>query len=82
MCRTLIELGVYPFVVPLVPNSGTPLENAPPPSAEFMRGLLAPLGVMLREARLVSADTKAGCAKCGACSSLSTYETGPAELAR
>jgi radical SAM protein (TIGR04043 family) len=74
MCRTLIALGVYPFVVPLVPNSGTPLENAPPPSAEFMRGVLAPLGAMLREARLLSDDIKAGCAKCGACSSLSAFE--------
>jgi radical SAM protein (TIGR04043 family) len=74
MSRTLIALGVYPFVVPLVPNSGTPLENAPPPSADFMRGILGPLGTMLRDARLISADIKAGCGKCGACSSLSTYE--------
>ena len=74
MCRTLVALGVYPFVVPLVPNSGTPLEHAPPPSADFMRGILEPLGAMLREARLVSADIKAGCGKCGACSSLSVFE--------
>jgi hypothetical protein len=58
----------------LVPNSGTPLENTPPPSAAFMRAILEPLGAMLRDARLVSADVKAGCAKCGACSSLSTFE--------
>jgi radical SAM protein (TIGR04043 family) len=75
MCRTLIGLGVYPFVVPLVPNAGTPLENVTPPSAATMRALLEPLGAMLRDARLLSADVKAGCAKCGACSSLSTFET-------
>ena len=74
MCRTLVALGVYPFVVPLVPNRGTPLENAPPPSAEFMRTVLAPLAAMLRTARLVSADSKAGCGKCGACSSLAAFE--------
>ncbi len=74
MCRTLIALGVYPFVVPLVPNSGTPLEHATPPSPDFMRSILGPLGVMLREARLLSAEIKAGCGKCGACSSLSTFE--------
>lgn len=78
MCRTLIALGVYPFVVPLVPNAGTPLEHAEPPSAQFMRGLLAPLGAMLHEARLVSADSKAGCGKCGACSSLATFEAAAA----
>ena len=74
MCRMLVALGVYPFVVPLVPNAGTPLENATPPSAEFMREVLAPLAAMLRDARLLSDDVKAGCGKCGACSSLSAYE--------
>ncbi len=74
MCRTLADIGVYPFVVPLVPISGTPLENATPPSSEFMRALLTDVGALLREARLTSADSKAGCGKCGACSSLSVFE--------
>jgi radical SAM protein (TIGR04043 family) len=75
MSRRLIDLGVYPFVVPLVPISGTPLEHAAPPDAEFMRPLLSELGAMLREAALRSDDIKAGCGKCGACSSLSVYES-------
>ncbi len=75
MCQTLIALGVYPFVVPLVPIGGTPLENATPPDARFMSGLLAELGAMLRAAKLTSAESKAGCGKCGACSSLSAFET-------
>ena len=73
--RTLIEMGVYPFVVPLVPIGGTPLEHAVAPSPDFMRPLLAELGAMLATANLRSADIKAGCGKCGACSSLSAYET-------
>ena len=36
---------------------------------------LAPLGQMVSDANLRSADIKAGCGKCGACSSLSIYET-------
>jgi radical SAM protein (TIGR04043 family) len=75
MSRTLVGLGVYPFVVPLVPIVGTPLENAVPPSAAAMRELLGSIGTMLSDARLVSADIKAGCGKCGACSSLSVFET-------
>lgn len=75
MCETLVGIGVYPFVVPLVPIGGTPLEHASAPSPAFMRSLLGKLGTMLADARLVSADIKAGCGKCGACSSLSTYET-------
>jgi radical SAM protein (TIGR04043 family) len=73
-CRTLVAIGVYPFVVPFVPISGTPLEDHAPPSAEFMQSILAPLGALLRAAGLRSADIKAGCGKCGACSSLSVYE--------
>jgi radical SAM protein (TIGR04043 family) len=76
MCETLIRIGVYPFVVPFVPVGGTPLANHPTPTAAAMRGLLVPLGRMLVEGGLRSADIKAGCGKCGACSSLASYETG------
>jgi radical SAM protein (TIGR04043 family) len=70
----LVALGVYPFVVPFVPISGTPLESHPGPSAAFMDSVLRPLSQMLVEAGLRAADIKAGCGKCGACSALSTYE--------
>jgi radical SAM protein (TIGR04043 family) len=74
MSEKLIELGVYPFVVPFVPVGGTPLAHHPTPSPAFMRELLAPLGEMLSTAGLRSKDIKAGCGKCGACSSLASYE--------
>ncbi|MGI4812272.1 MAG: MSMEG_0568 family radical SAM protein [Janthinobacterium lividum] len=72
----LVALGVYPFVVPFVPISGTPLEDHAAPSPAFMRGILEPLAAMLDTAGLASRDIKAGCGKCGACSSLSTFEKG------
>ncbi len=72
--RQLIEIGVYPFVVPFVPVRGTQLENHPAPRAEFMREVLPPIGEMLSIAGMTSATVKAGCAKCGACSSLSSFE--------
>jgi radical SAM protein (TIGR04043 family) len=75
MAEQLLALGVYPFVVPFVPISGTPLEDHPAPAPEFMRALLEPLGAMVAAAGLRSTDIKAGCGKCGACSSLSAYET-------
>lgn len=74
MSRTLIGLGVYPFVVPFVPISGTPLEHHAPPPADFMQGLLAEVARLLADAGMRSADIKAGCGKCGACSSLASYE--------
>jgi len=72
--RQLIDLGVYPFVVPFVPIGGTQLQNHSPPDASFMRALLEPLGNMLGDAQMTSDTVKAGCAKCAACSSLSTFE--------
>lgn len=74
MAERLVALGVYPFVVPFVPISGTPLESHPAPSPGFMHELLAPLGAMLARAGMRSGDIKAGCGKCGACSALASYE--------
>ena len=72
--RRLLDLGVYPFVVPFVPVSGTPLESHPAPDAAFMQRILAPLGAMVAQAGLRAADIKAGCGKCAACSTQSRYE--------
>jgi radical SAM protein (TIGR04043 family) len=73
-CERLVALGVYPFVVPFVPISGTPLESHAGPTAAFMDDILRPLAAMLRAGGLAAAEVKAGCARCGACSALSTYE--------
>jgi radical SAM protein (TIGR04043 family) len=73
-CDRLINLGVYPFVVPFVPITGTPLANHPAPSTDFMFTLYQKVGAMLKAANMTSAEIKAGCAKCGACSALSTFE--------
>jgi radical SAM protein (TIGR04043 family) len=73
-CAKLIALGVYPFVVPFVPISGTPLESHPPPPPAFMHDILKPLSDLLRSGALAATDIKAGCGRCGACSALSTYE--------
>lgn len=74
VCTDLVALGVYPFVVPFVPIRGTPLEDHAPPDADFMESILRPLGEMLKQAGMRSTDIKAGCGRCGACSSLAAYE--------
>jgi radical SAM protein (TIGR04043 family) len=73
-CERLVALGVYPFVVPFVPVSGTPLAGHPAPPPEFMRNILPKIGRMVARAGIRSADIKAGCGKCGACSALASYE--------
>jgi radical SAM protein (TIGR04043 family) len=74
MSDRLIQIGVYPFVVPFVPISGTPLAHQPAPDSAFMYTLYEQVGAMLKRAGMSSHAIKAGCAKCGACSALSAFE--------
>ena len=78
MCQRMIALGVYPFVVPFVPITGTPLANHPTPEPAFMASLLADVAALLAAANLSSARIKAGCGRCGACSSLKAREAAHA----
>ena len=74
MCERMITLGVYPFVVPFVPIAGTPLAEHPTPEPAFMASLLSEVSRLLARSDLRSSDIKAGCARCGACSSLKARE--------
>jgi len=76
----LIELGVYPFIVPFVPVKGTPLENYQTPDKDFMQRVLQKVGGMLADAEITSDKAKAGCAKCGACSTLKSFEKKNVEI--
>ncbi len=72
--KRLVEIGVYPFVVPFVPISGTPLESHSQPDSAFMHRLLDRVGALLNDYQLLSSDIKAGCGRCGACTSLKSRE--------
>jgi radical SAM protein (TIGR04043 family) len=70
----LAGMGVYPFVVPFVPVSGTPLAEHAAPAPEFMRQVLPAVGKIVSAAGIRSEEAKAGCGKCGACSALASFE--------
>jgi radical SAM protein (TIGR04043 family) len=74
MCHKLVEIGVYPFVVPFVPIANTPLANHPMPDSQMMHRIFSQLGPLLYKHGMTSETVNAGCAKCGACSSLKSYE--------
>ena len=73
-CRRAIELGVYPFVVPLRPVPGTLMEDVPPPDADHVAEIYRSVSAMLAESDLDHLDAGAGCARCQACSGLSAWE--------
>jgi biotin synthase-related radical SAM superfamily protein len=76
VAERLIRMGVYPFLVPFVPLRGTPMQAHPPPSSSMVKDIYREVARLLKAHGMASADTKAGCAKCGACSALSSYENG------
>jgi radical SAM protein (TIGR04043 family) len=73
-CRRAIELGVYPFVVPLRPVPGTLMENTPAPRADYVASVYQAVSTMLAQSGLDHVEAAAGCARCQACSGLSAWE--------
>lgn len=78
VAERLIRVGVYPFVVPFVPISGTPLENHPQPDGLMVSRVLDAIGELLDQHRMSSTEIKAGCGRCGACSTLRSRERADA----
>ena len=70
----LADLGVFPFVVPLRPIPGSAMEKASPPDHGVMTEIYEKVAEILSIKGLSSAQCRAGCVRCGACSALSFYE--------
>ncbi len=73
-CRRAIEMGVYPFVVPLRPVPGTLMADAPTPDPDYVASVYRSVSAMLSEHGLDHLEAAAGCARCQACSGLSAGE--------
>jgi radical SAM protein (TIGR04043 family) len=73
-CRRAIDIGVYPFVVPLRPIAGSLLEDRLPPSAEYTESVYRRVLPYLRARGIGASTASAGCARCQACSALGVLE--------
>jgi radical SAM protein (TIGR04043 family) len=73
-CRLAIDIGVYPFVVPLRPVPGTPMGDVLPPSTDYMEAVYRRVVPYLVERGLGSWNVRAGCARCQACSAMTALE--------
>ena len=74
VAEMLCDIGVFPYLLPFRPIPGTPLENSRPPAPETMLHLYEEVSALLKKYGLSSAASKAGCVRCGACSSISLFE--------
>ena len=69
----LIEMGVYPFVVPFRPLAGTlatDVDRVPAPDPRVVARVTGRVAAALRRAGMLGSAQSAGCAACGACSAL------------
>jgi radical SAM protein (TIGR04043 family) len=73
-CRRAIDIGVYPFVVPLRPVAGSLLADARPPDAAYTDRVYQKVAAYMTERNMSSADAVAGCARCQACSALNAVQ--------
>ncbi len=70
----MVELGVYPYVVPLRPVQGTKLENKLPPSPSLMKQVYEFTAGLLSAGEMCAGEIAAGCGRCRACSALPDFE--------
>jgi radical SAM protein (TIGR04043 family) len=73
-CKRAIDMGVYPFVVPLRPIAGSLMGDLPPPTAEYTETIYRQVVPYLTARGLSAEGAAAGCARCQACSAMSTVE--------
>jgi radical SAM protein (TIGR04043 family) len=75
-CRRAVEMGVYPFVVPLRPVAGSLMEDIPPPPAQYTERVYRKVAGYLADRGLGAETAVAGCARCQACSGLGSVQSG------
>ncbi|MGQ0575067.1 MAG: MSMEG_0568 family radical SAM protein [Pseudonocardia sp.] len=73
-CKRAVDIGVYPFVVPLRPVAGSLMADVPAPSREYTEPIYRKVAAFLAERGLDASTAVAGCARCQACSSLNLVQ--------
>lgn len=73
-CKRAIDIGVYPFVVPLRPIAGSLMADCLPPDAAYAGRIYHQVVPYLLARGLDTSGVAAGCARCQACSAMATVE--------
>ncbi len=79
-CRRAVDIGVYPFVVPLRPVAGSLMENVPAPSAQYSAHVYERVADHMTLRGMSSDDAVAGCARCQACSAIDAVQRGGGQV--
>ena len=73
-CKRAIDMGVYPFIVPLRPVPGSLMEDLLPPPKEAVEAVYRQVVPYLASKGMSAAGVAAGCARCQACSGMGAFE--------
>jgi radical SAM protein (TIGR04043 family) len=73
-CKRAIDMGVYPFIVPLRPVPGSLMQDLLPPPREAVEAVYRQVVPYLAKKGMSSAGVTAGCARCQACSGMGAFE--------
>lgn len=73
-CKRAIDMGVYPFIVPLRPVPGSLMEDLLPPPKEAVEAVYRQVVPYLAAKGMSAAGVAAGCARCQACSGMGAFE--------
>jgi radical SAM protein (TIGR04043 family) len=73
-CKRAVDIGVYPFLVPLRPVPGSLMADALPPPREYTERIARLVAPYLVEHGLTADKVTAGCARCQACSAVGALE--------
>lgn len=74
-CRRAIDIGVFPFVVPIRPVAGSLMADVVPPAREYTERIYRRVAAYMAERGMDASQPKAGCARCQACSALQGMQT-------
>ena len=74
-CRRAVDLGVFPFIVPLRPVAGSLMADVAAPDPRYTERIYRKVASYMALRGMDSSVPKAGCARCQACSGLSSIET-------
>jgi len=76
--KRAIDIGVYPFVVPLKPVAGSLMADWPSPPRSYTEPIYRRVQAYMTLKGMHSGIPKAGCARCQACSGMASLETSRA----
>jgi len=79
-CKRAVDMGVYPFIVPLRPVPGSLMQDQLPPPPAYVESMYRQVVPHLLSRGLSAAHVRAGCARCNACSAMSAFERALSDI--